>query len=142
MVRNLGRPDEMEYLLGGQECTFNNSRNSLSKTFAIRPSGAAHEKNAAAGQPESEASEDSDKELVFKNQPLTRVLSRLSEYYHTPVYFSPAGLEKRKFTGNVQKDQSLEDVLRTIAMLNDLLVRHQDSCYRVTLKRELPTSIY
>jgi ferric-dicitrate binding protein FerR (iron transport regulator) len=72
-------------------------------------------------------------EIVFKNLPLPRVLQLLSKAYHTPIYFNSAALNQRKFTGSVDKKQSLNNVLNSISLLNDLTIKPQGDGFRVTI---------
>jgi transmembrane sensor len=129
LVRNLQHPDQTACLVAGQQCTFDNAKNSLSRMFAIHPAGPSY-RNVADAKVNG-SSEDNDREILFKNESLTGVLSKLSEFYHTPIRFDRVSMNKRKFTGSVQKDQSLEDALKIITLLNDLHIDRKDSVYRV-----------
>jgi ferric-dicitrate binding protein FerR (iron transport regulator) len=131
MVRNLEHPDQTAYLLAGQQCTFNSEKNSPSGMFAIHPPSPSNRNGAVLKSQAHSNPEDNDSEILFKNESLTRVLSRLSEFYHTPLHFDRVEMNKRKFTGSVQKDQSLEEALKIITLLNDLHVDRQDSVYRI-----------
>lgn len=131
MVRNLEHPDQTDYLLAGQQCTFNNAKNSLSTTFPLHPASPSYRNGVLLDLQANGSSEDNDSEILFKNESLARVLSRLSEFYHTPIRFDRVMLNKRKFTGSVQKDQSLEEALKIITLLNDLHIDRKDSIYRV-----------
>ena len=59
------------------------------------------------------------------------VFSRLSEFYRSPIRFDHAEMNKRTFTGSIQKDRSLEDALKLIMLLNRLHVDKKDSVFRV-----------
>ena len=131
IVRNLEHPDQMAYLLAGQQCMFNNEKNSLGGLFAIHPASSSNRNGAVLKSQANSNSEDNDSEILFKNESLTRVLSKLSEFYHAPLRFDQVEMNKRKFTGSVQKGESLEEALRIITLLNDLHVDRQDSVYRV-----------
>jgi ferric-dicitrate binding protein FerR (iron transport regulator) len=131
MVRNLEHPDQTAYLLAGQECTFNNVKNSLGGMIATHPASPSNRNGGVLNSQANGSSEDNDSEILFKNESLTRVLSKLSEFYHTPLRFNQVEMNKRKFTGSVQKDQSLEEALKIITLLNDLHVDREDSIYRV-----------
>jgi ferric-dicitrate binding protein FerR (iron transport regulator) len=136
MVRNLGRSGQTAYLLAGQQCTFNNAENSLSGISAVQPASYSHADEASPDRSGDGSSEDNDREILFKNQPLTSVLSKLSEFYHTPISFDRDKLSKRKFSGSVRKDQTLEDALKIITLLNDLHVDRKDSVYRIMMGPE------
>jgi ferric-dicitrate binding protein FerR (iron transport regulator) len=131
MVRNLEHPDQTACLLAGQQCTFNNEKNSLSRMFAIHPASPSYRNGAGLDSHADGSSEENDSEMLFKNESLTAVLSRLSGFYHTPIRFDHFEMNKRKFTGSVQKDQSLEDALKIITLLNELHVDKKDSVFRV-----------
>ncbi len=131
MVRNMKHPDQTAYLSAGQECTFNNVKNSLGGMIATHPASPSNRNGGVLNSQANGRSEDNDSEILFKNESLTRVLSKLSEFYHTPLRFDRVEMNKRKFTGSVQKDQSLEEALKIITLLNDLHVNREDSVYRV-----------
>jgi transmembrane sensor len=131
LVRNLQHPDQTACLLAGQQCSFNTVKNSLSGMSAIYPASPSYKNGAVLNSQADGGSEDNDSEILFKNESLTRVLSRLSEFYHTPVRFDRVEMNKRKFTGSVQKDQSLQEALKIITLLNELHVDQKDSVYRV-----------
>ncbi|HTI94458.1 MAG TPA: FecR domain-containing protein [Puia sp.] len=131
MVRNLEHPDQTAYLLAGQECTFNNIKNSLGGMVATHPASPSYKNGRVLNSKAYGSIEDNDSEILFKNEPLTRVLTRLGEFYHTPIHFERVEMNKRKFTGSVQKDQSLDEALKIITLLNDLRVDKKDSIYQV-----------
>jgi transmembrane sensor len=133
IVRNLTHPSQAKFLLDGQECVFDNSKNSLS--MSTNESPAAQTSITNTGLPVDNSLEETDKEVLFKHLPLPRVFTILSKTYHTPILFTDADLRKRNFTGSIEKDQTLEDALNTIAQLNDLLVTRQDGSYRITLRQ-------
>lgn len=136
MVKNLTHPSQVTTLIPGQECTFDNSKNSLTRAAAaLRPVMPSHAPEPEIDNLADSSSEITDKQILFKNLPLPRVLAILSETYHTSIQFTNADLRRRKFTGSIQKDQSLEDALNTIAQLNDLLFTRQDGAYRITLRQ-------
>src|SRR6201991_1695621 len=87
MVRNLEHPDQTTYLLAGQECTFNNVKNSLGGMIATHPASPSPRNGAPLNSQTAGSLEDNDNEILFKNESLTRVLTKLSEFYHTPVHF-------------------------------------------------------
>jgi transmembrane sensor len=131
MVRNLEHPDQTACLLAGQQCTFDNALNSLSRTFAIHPVSPSYSNEPGLDPHANGGSEDNDGEMLFKNESLTAVLSRLSGFYHTPIRFDHVEMNKRKFTGTVRKDQSLEEALKIITLLNELSVDKKDSVFQV-----------
>ena len=69
--------------------------------------------------------EETAEAIAFKNMPLPRVLHILSLTYHTPILYRGSELNKRKYTGNIDKQVSLELALNNLAELNDLVVGQQ-----------------
>jgi transmembrane sensor len=136
LVRNLIHPAQEEVLLEGQECTFDNAKNNLSRAVADRPAMHAAIQGGHTGVlPAGSSMEETDKEILFKHLPLPSVFGILSKTYHTPILFTNTELRNRNFTGSIQKNQSIEDALNTIAQLNDLSVTRRDDGYRITLRQ-------
>jgi transmembrane sensor len=133
VVRSLTHPSQAEFLLEGQECTFDNGKDSLSMSAVARP--AIQMSVTDTGLPVDSSQEETDREVLFRHMPLPRVFTILSKTYHAPILFINADLRKRNFTGSIEKDEPLEDALNTIAQLNDLLVIRQDGSYRITLRQ-------
>jgi ferric-dicitrate binding protein FerR (iron transport regulator) len=130
-VRNLKRPAQVEYLLAGQECTFDVVQYALRKVVPH---------SAAAGGPDIDLLSDgsyaeTEEEINFKNLPLPRVLAVLSQSYHKPIRFDSRELSKRKFTGSVDKGTPLDIALNSLASLNDLVVSRQDSSFCISIRK-------
>jgi ferric-dicitrate binding protein FerR (iron transport regulator) len=134
MVRNLAFPAETLCLLAGQACNFDNEKCSLDRRPTGPSAGSTHQLLPVHTLADEQNAGDDDEEIQFKNQPLPAVLTTLSQSYHTPVHFNAALLYKRKFTGSIRKDQSIAIALKTIALLNDLIVEDQDSVYNIRIR--------
>ena len=132
LVRNLIHPDQTEILLAGQECAFDSRKSALTRTLI--PKRVA-EPTLELGQLADGTEQETETEILFRNLPLPKVLAVLSRSYHTPIQFRNADLSNRSFTGSVQKTQSLEEALNSIAELNDLFVTEQDGSYRIAVRR-------
>lgn len=132
LVRNLIHPDQTEILLAGQECAFDNRKSTLTRIVVPKHLAAP---TLELDQLADGAEQETETEILFRNLPLPKVLAALSRSYHTPIQFRNADLSNRSFTGSVQKTQSLEDALNSIAELNDLLVTEQDGSYRIAIRR-------
>jgi len=70
----------------------------------------------------------------FNGTKLSEVFEQLSAYYGAPIYYYPADLKNRYYTGRMEKTDSLADILRDIALLNDLTVSKKNNTF--TLKRK------
>ena len=64
--------------------------------------------------------DNSVKRLVFNKTPLKMVFIELERKYNTRITFNSSGLSKLTFTGNIEPQDSLEDILNTICFLNNL----------------------
>lgn len=56
----------------------------------------------------------------FKHKTLKEIMTVLSRWYDMEVYFENPKLEKAKFTGVLDKDQSIEEIMKIIQALNEL----------------------
>jgi ferric-dicitrate binding protein FerR (iron transport regulator) len=71
----------------------------------------------------------------FEGQTLPEVLDQLSAYYQVTIYYYPAQLSNRYFTGKIEKTDSLDNVLNDISLLNHLIIRKEkDSSYLIITK--------
>ena len=68
---------------------------------------------------------------MFHNQSIPEVLQQLSRIYHTPIYYDKKELQGLSFIGKIDKTDSLENVLRSIALLNELQLHKQEDGYRL-----------
>jgi len=130
VVKSLARPDMVAVLQPGNECTFDEKHNILRKinqpVLAAKPLPAPE-----LGSLGDSSFAETDSAILFKNLPLPRVFQILGKSYATPIYFDRAALSARKFTGNIDKKQSLETVLNGISLLNDLTVEPQEGGFRL-----------
>lgn len=70
----------------------------------------------------------------FNGTKLSEVFDQLSAYYDAPIYYYPADVKNRYFTGRMEKTDSLADILRDIALLNHLIISRTNNTF--TLKRK------
>jgi hypothetical protein len=134
VVKNLAHPGEIVHLLAGQECSFNEEQNTLRKTtttLQTQPFLPVKKDVFADGTYEETASE-----IIFKNLSLPKVLDKLSSFYHKSFCFENEVLEHRKFSGTINKHQSLEMALNNLCYLNGLQISKGDSCIRISLQAE------
>ena len=60
------------------------------------------------------------KELSFTQAPLHQVFSKLAKHYETKILYTPADLEEMSFTGTLNLNQPLNQLLKEITELNKL----------------------
>jgi transmembrane sensor len=68
---------------------------------------------------------------MFSGQPLEQVFDQLSVYYGVEIGYSPSDLKNRYFTGRYDNSDSLDGILKDIALLNRLSITKQDGRYIV-----------
>lgn len=124
LVSTLKKPAQKQYLVPGQTCVFDNSKQSL---VMERPATSPVKAQLVADQIMG------DSLYAFNNRPLTEVMDILAASYHIPIHYSGTVLHKRKFTGRFSKQDNLEEILHTIGMLNDLQVTKSDTAYLIQL---------
>ena len=126
VVRNLQSAADPVYLLPGDECSFNNTDHRLyfHGAIAVKP----------APVPEKVTGEmhETEDEVSFSNTPLPQVLAGIGKIYHIPVACDSGRVNGRTFTGSFLKRQPVEEVLATIAQLNNLTVSKAEAGYRLT----------
>lgn len=133
VVRNLAHPEQVEYLLASQECSFDENQSTLRKIITAprtqSPFPVKEEVLVDDG-----TYEETTSDIIFKNLPLPKVLRDLSNFYHKSICFSEEDLKHRKFSGTIDKHQSLEAALNNLSYLNDLEIKKEDNCFRVLLR--------
>ncbi|MBC9929839.1 FecR family protein [Chitinophaga qingshengii] len=71
----------------------------------------------------------------FNNTPLNKVFNAISHQYGISItYASTLQLQRRKYTGDIKTTKSLDDILVTLAALNDLHVDSTASGYFINKK--------
>jgi len=67
----------------------------------------------------------------FDNQGLPEVLDQLSAIYNVSIHYNPADLRGINFIGKIDRTDSLVNVLKDIALLNDLKVVNNGKNYSI-----------
>lgn len=70
-----------------------------------------------------------DNWYMFNNQSLAEVLDQLAVFYHTKIIYSKAAVRGKTFIGKIEKTDSLETILKSIGVLNNLKVSQKDNTY-------------
>jgi transmembrane sensor len=97
-----------------------------SRTAKILSSG-----NRLGGRRNSGNSAGLPEWYMFSGQPLEQVFDQLSVYYGIEIGYSPSDIKNRYFTGKYDNGDSLDGILKDIALLNRLSITKQDGRYIV-----------
>jgi ferric-dicitrate binding protein FerR (iron transport regulator) len=71
---------------------------------------------------------------MFNNQALTEVFSELGRIYNKKIKFNNQEIKGMTFIGKLDKTDSLESILQSIALLNNLNVTEQNGVYIIRKK--------
>ena len=66
---------------------------------------------------------------MFDNQSLADVFDQLSVIYNVEIQYSSSDLRNKYFIGKVDKHDSLDKIMKDIALLNHLSVFEKEGCY-------------
>lgn len=138
IVKCIAHPQLSALLSPGERCVFDVAGNTFRTTKPLQAltSTAPDLSNMDEG-----SYEESTDALVFKNMALAKVLHILSLTYTIPILYRNKELDKRKFTGNIDKRKPLDTALGTLGELNDIVVeRRDDGSFRVHLQQETPAA--
>lgn len=126
MVKNIQRNDEPVFLLPGDECNWTPGNHPLQVT---KKKAVTQKENMVV--PAVKQQETNSHELVFTNTPLAEVFEKIGQTYQTSIHIQTIDLAGRKFTGTFLKDQPVEEVLSTIAELNNFKVVKEANGYSI-----------
>lgn len=68
---------------------------------------------------------------MFENQGLAQVLDQLSIIWNVPIHYNPDDLKGLNFIGKIERTDTLANVLKDIALLNNLRVVNNGKNYQV-----------
>ena len=70
--------------------------------------------------------------LIFKSQPLDEIVKKISRYYNVSVTLADPALERETFSGNLDLQNSAEDVLKLVAEIVNARIETRGSRIRIT----------
>jgi transmembrane sensor len=123
------------YLLPGEELLYSNSQHTARvRRFTVDNTTARKEKNNEDGTADQPSLPVGDKGswYMFNNQPLAQVFKQLEELYGVDIVFAEKDLEKMYFIGKFSKTDSVGNILKQIAVLNNLTVSKQNNTYIIS----------
>ncbi len=116
------------YLSPGDECNFNAATNTLVLKRPVNGKLKTLDNDSASFI-------EVDGGIAFNNTSIASVLKALGKVYQQEIIVTAsAKLDKRKFTGTIKTNKPLEEVLSTLAGLNELLVEKKESAYIIKTK--------
>ena len=126
MNAKTGDPTKKYYLRPGQEFVYKRSDRSVAvrefdhkaKTYAL------HKPNLPRIREESLANW-----YMFNDQELADVFDQLSIIYNVEIQYSSSDLHNKYFIGRLDQHDSLNEILKDIALLNHLSVIEAEGCY-------------
>lgn len=71
---------------------------------------------------------------TFETSLLSEVFDQLSSYYQVDIYYYPSDLQNKYFSGRLHKTDSLETILKDIALLNHLIIEKKERSYIIKKK--------
>lgn len=112
----LAQLDKDYYLQPGDELSFSRE-NGIAILRKQAPAPAVKQKDAGANK-----QHEVNSWYMFENQGLAQVFEQLGAIYGERIYYNPAELQGLNFIGKIDQADSLQNILRDIAMLNNLTV--------------------
>ncbi|OQP54401.1 FecR domain-containing protein [Niastella populi] len=121
------------FLAPGEELLYSNKQYTASvRRFTLNNEVAKKEVQEEHEAPEPSVPADKGSWYMFNNQPLAQVFKQLEEMYGVEIRYSKTDLEKMYFIGKFSKTDSVDNILKQIATLNNLTVTRQNSTYIIS----------
>lgn len=128
VLRNLQQQDRCIYLKPGDECRFLQGAYQFQR---VEQKKAQAPKIVVPVQVDGGITE-STTEIHFSNTPLADVLKKVGIVYKIAIDTDNIKLAGRTFTGSFLKKQAVDDVLGTIAGLNNITIKYDGKVYRLS----------
>lgn len=125
VVKNLKIKTGAVYMSPGDECIFEIANQQL-ELHAVK-TGAPVSKPAVIHH--DQAITENEDVIEFTNAPLQEVFNKIGGLYHISIHIEVKHLENRKFTGTHYKSESPDELLNTIAGLNNLQISKEGTVY-------------
>jgi hypothetical protein len=71
---------------------------------------------------------------MFNNQPLSEVFEQLEDLYNEKIIFKKLDLKGKTFIGKLDKSDSLQNILHSIGILNNLVITQKADGYYISKK--------
>ncbi len=126
-----GSPFKDLYLRPGETVTYNK----ILETGAIAQVKVPRKK-ADTKITVADSSNNKSNSYWFRNEPLAKVFDRFAALYHLTINYNKAELKNMTFTAKLKKEDNPDNVLRSIALLNDLKIEKTGGGYNVKKKQD------
>ena len=125
------------YLLPGQELIYNHfSSITRVRSFLLHPQTTARKEksNKATGQADMPDIPLYEKGswFMFNNQSLEHVFEQLENIYDIKILYSKKDVDKKYFIGKFERSVAVENVLKQIALVNNLKLHKQDDNFIIS----------
>jgi transmembrane sensor len=124
VVKNLKKTTEPVYLDPGDECFFETGEKGP-ELHAVKADVPVNKPRIHHGQTITE----NEEVIEFTNAPLQQVFIKIESLYQVSIHIEAKHLENRKFTGTHLKSESPDELLSTIAGLNNLQLSKVGTVY-------------
>jgi transmembrane sensor len=118
------------YMTPGQELTYDKSKQTASLQ-SLNDRTATNKANDEAIDNPTIPNYDKGSWFMFNNQSLSEVFDALSAMYDVKIVYSKKDINNKYFIGTYDKSDSLENILKTIALLNKLQVSKLSDGYKI-----------
>jgi ferric-dicitrate binding protein FerR (iron transport regulator) len=120
------------YLSPGEELVFNKENNHIAILDPGKHGGAyaSNRVHRLSPRPDSLANW-----YMFNNQTLADVFDQLSAIYNVEIQYSREDLRRKYFIGKLEKKDSLNKIIRDIALLNHLTVTNENGRYIIKKRK-------
>lgn len=126
MDAKTGDPTKKYYLKPGEEFVYGKGDRSV----VVHEFNHKKEEYVARGRKPLRAQQENLANwYMFNDQQLADVFDQLSIIYNVEIQYSSADLQNKYFIGKLERRDSLNEILKDIALLNHLSVVEREGCY-------------
>jgi transmembrane sensor len=120
------------YLLPGEELLYSNRQYTARVHRFINDNTPAKHREEENAEDQPLLPADKGSWYMFNNQPLAQVFKQLEEMYGVHISYSEKDIAKMYFIGKFSKNDSVSNILKQIAALNNLTVTKQSETYIIS----------
>lgn len=133
-MRSIGMPfagNKSEYILQPGDTFVFDKRSRQVNVSGISNSVSNADPVKAVSREKNNKGREGDNWYMFNNQSLADVLQQLQIIYNTPIHYRKEDIKGMTFIGKIDKADSLESILTTIVMLNQLELVKEEKGYTI-----------
>jgi ferric-dicitrate binding protein FerR (iron transport regulator) len=119
------------YLLPGQELIYDKKQKKVTVISFVAEHPAVNQFASQTKDSPSIPHHNKGSWFMFNNQPLSEIFDALSEMYDARIVYAKKDVKNKYFIGTYDKSDSLEKILKQIALLNNLRVTKQNDTFRI-----------